>query len=85
MPRITVLHPVSLVARSNTLETVTRTVRFKKTELERIERFLEYNPLFDFSTLVRHSVEHFMLNPSVAVKPLTEKSSRTSKGRNANV
>jgi hypothetical protein len=52
------------------METTTRTVRFKKSELERIERFLKVNPLFDFSSLVRHAVEQFMLNPSVSIKAL---------------
>ena len=55
------------------METVTRTVRFKRSDLERIERFLEENPIFDFSSLVRLSVESFMKQPKVLLKPVSEK------------
>lgn len=47
-----------------------RTVRFSEKELERIERFIEQNPLFDFSRLVRLSVERFISHPSITITPM---------------
>ncbi len=51
----------------------TRTARFSERELERIEQFLKQNPFLDFSTLVRVAVSSFIENPSLVVKPLTQK------------
>lgn len=67
-----VLHTLTFVIRGSTVETVTRTVRFKKDEIERIDRFLADNSLFDFSSLVRHAVEGFIRQPKVSLKPLTD-------------
>jgi len=47
------------------LESVTRTVRFKKQELKTIEQFLVENPIFDFSTLVRTALSSFIENPQI--------------------
>lgn len=54
------------------METVTRTVRFKKQDLERIEKFLAENPIFDFSNLVRISIDTFIRQPKVSLKPFSE-------------
>ncbi len=50
------------------METVSRTVRFKKEELKLIEQFLEQNPFFDFSTLTRVAITEFIKRPSLQIK-----------------
>jgi hypothetical protein len=52
------------------MESASRTVRFKGEELKLIEEFLESNPFFDFSTLTRTSIIHFIRNPELIVKPV---------------
>lgn len=54
------------------METVTRTVRIKKTDIKRIDEFLRNNPVFDFSSLVRIAIEQFMRNPNLKIKPLND-------------
>ena len=55
--------------------TQTRTIRFKATDLRDIERFLEQNPIFDFSSLARLAIRRFIENPSVEVRGLEPKKS----------
>lgn len=50
------------------MERVSRTVRFSKHEDDLIEEFLRENPFFDFSTLVRVSVQSFIKEPSLSIK-----------------
>ena len=54
------------------METVSRTVRFKKDEADLIDRFLQSNPFFDFSSLTRIAMMQFIQDPRLplnAVKP----------------
>ena len=52
-----------------------RTVRFNKDELERIEKFLAQNPVFDFSRLVRHALDQFLENPAMTIQPVKKEAS----------
>jgi hypothetical protein len=45
-------------------EKTIKTVRFNKQDIKDIETFLKKNPLIDFSTLVRISVQNFIKNPN---------------------
>ena len=47
-----------------------RTVRFDSSEIKRIEEFLKANPFFDFSTLTRMSIQKFIENPQIQLKPI---------------
>ena len=49
---------------------VTKAVRLSDEEMKRIERFLEQNPFFDFSTLARLAIAGFMESPTVQIRPL---------------
>ena len=49
----------------------TRTVRFGKAELKRIEKFLGQNPFLDFSTLTRLAINLFIENPTIEIKAVT--------------
>ena len=51
-----------------------RTIRFSKEELVRIDRFIEQNPVFDFSRLVRHALDQFLENPVMTIQPVKRES-----------
>lgn len=51
---------------------VVKTIRFKKQDLKDIEDFLEKNPLIDFSTLIRMSVQNFIKNPNFKLNAISE-------------
>ena len=50
------------------MPSITRTVRFQRTEIRRIEDFLAANPFFDFSQLARLSIKTFIENPQLVIK-----------------
>jgi hypothetical protein len=52
------------------METVSRTVRFKKEEADLIDRFLAENPIFDFSTLSRVALLRFIKDPKLELRAL---------------
>jgi hypothetical protein len=52
------------------LDTVSRTVRFKKNEADLIDRFLRENPFFDFSSLSRVAVLRFIKDPKLDLRPI---------------
>lgn len=58
-----------------------RTIRFSKEELDRVEEFLDQNPVFDFSRLVRLSVDRFLENPSLKLRPVKKSFRQTEKSR----
>lgn len=58
-----------------------RTVRFDKKDLSRIEEFLTQNPFLDFSTLARLSINNFIENPSVQIKPIQSKTKSHKRGQ----
>jgi hypothetical protein len=65
------------------VENLSRTVRFKESELKLIEEFLERNPFFDFSSLTRIAVIGFIKQPSVQITPVGHKPvSRNSRSKN---
>jgi hypothetical protein len=49
------------------MENLSRTIRFKKDELDLIEKFLAKNPFFDFSSLTRIAVVEFVKNPPIQI------------------
>ena len=49
-----------------------KTVRFDKQNIQDIENFLDKNPLLDFSTLVRMSVQNFIKNPDFKLNAISE-------------
>lgn len=49
---------------------VIKTIRFKETEIEIIEDFLQVNPALDFSTLIRLAVSKYIISPTLT--PLTK-------------
>lgn len=52
----------------------TRAIRLTKEDDKKIEAFIKANPIFDFSSLARHSILSFMENPSIKFKTVkTEK------------
>jgi hypothetical protein len=53
-----------------------RTVRFDKADLIKIEEFLKQNSFLDFSSLARISINNFIENPSVQIKPIQSKSKK---------
>lgn len=53
-----------------------RTIRFSKEELERIDQFIQQNPVFDFSRLVRYAIDQFLENPAMTIQPV-KRSDRT--------
>lgn len=61
---------------------LTRTVRFKASELAQIERFLEQNPIFDFSSLTRLALYQFIKNPQLKVTPLLDETTDRKKKTN---
>jgi len=52
------------------MENLSRTVRFKETDLELIEEFLKKNPFFDFSSLTRLAVLEFIKKPTLQITPV---------------
>ena len=58
---------------------VVRTVRFDKAELDKIELFLKKNSFFDFSTLARFAINHFIESPPVKIRPLIEGKRKTQR------
>lgn len=60
------------------LETISRTVRFSTEELRLIEEFLKKNPFFDFSSLTRTALTHFIHNPQLVVRPVSEAKNKLS-------
>ena len=44
---------------------IVKALRLPKKDWEQIERFLELNPFFDFSTLARVSISEFIKNPKL--------------------
>lgn len=57
-----------------------RTVRFSEEEIERIDRFLAQNPVFDFSRLVRLAVDRFLENPEIKIRPVKRTHRSTERG-----
>lgn len=58
------------MGQSKTKKDGTRTVRFKKEELDQIDEFLSRNPFFDFSTLTRVAITRFITNPELPLEPV---------------
>ena len=56
-----------------------RTVRFDKKDLQKIEEFLKQNSFLDFSSLARISINHFIENPTVQIKPLNNSKLKSTK------
>ena len=56
-----------------------RTVRFDKHDLLKIDEFLKQNTFLDFSSLARLSINHFIENPTVQIKPLNRAKIKTPK------
>ena len=52
------------------MDNVSRTVRFKREEVDLIERFLEVNPFFDFSSLTRVALTQFIQDPKLPLKAI---------------
>jgi len=50
------------------MKIVQKTVRFRTDEMDKIDRFLDQNPVFDFSTLARAAIEKFMDQPELKLK-----------------
>lgn len=48
----------------------TRAIRLTEKEEKQIRKFLEQNPMFDFSTLARVSISQFIENPQLKLKPV---------------
>lgn len=57
-----------------------RTVRFNEEEIERIERFLAQNPVFDFSRLVRMAVDQFLERPDIKIRPVKRSNRPSERG-----
>ena len=53
-------------------EKTVKTIRFDKQDIKDIEKFLHQNPLIDFSTLVRMSVQNFIKNPDFKLNSISE-------------
>ncbi len=49
---------------------VVRTVRFEKSELDKIDQFLKKNSFLDFSALTRLAINNFIENPTAQFRPL---------------
>ena len=49
-----------------------RAIRLNPEEEKLVQSFLQKNPLFDFTTLVRASLREFMRNPQVRLTALDE-------------
>ena len=58
---------------------VTRTVRFNKSEAALIDRFLTENPFLDFSTIARLAISQFIQNPTLPIKPVPKQRSPQKK------
>lgn len=56
---------------SNKMQDATRTVRFKRSELEKIDEFLEKNSFFDFSSLTRMAIQKFISEPQLTLIPVS--------------
>ena len=56
------------------MSSITRTVRFQKSEAQQIEQFLKKNPVLDFSTLARLAITRFIRNPNLQLHPVDSKS-----------
>ena len=60
-----------------------RTVRFEEKDIVKIEEFLELNSFLDFSSLARLSINYFIENPTVQIKPIHyKKINRIKKDQN---
>ncbi len=50
--------------------TKTKAIRISKNEEALIQRFLEDNPFFDFSSLARTAILNFIEQPNIKIKPV---------------
>jgi len=50
--------------------TVTKAVRLSDEDEKLTNEFLEANPIFDFSTLVRVAIRNFIKNPQIEITPI---------------
>ena len=57
----------------------TRTIRFSDKDLKDIQKFLDQNPMFDFSSLARISIRKFIENPDIKIRGI--KNNLTPKNR----
>lgn len=55
------------------MPSVTRTVRFERSEAARIENFLQKNEFLDFSTLARLAISQFIQNPKLNIQPVLKR------------
>lgn len=55
------------------MASVTRTVRFQKEEALLIDRFLQKNPVLDFSTLARLAITRFIQKPDLQLEAVRTK------------
>lgn len=60
--------------KEQSLSKATRTVRFDKTTIDKIDLFLKLNPFLDFSTLARLSINNFIENPNLKIQPINKRS-----------
>lgn len=62
-----------------------RGVRFSSEEQEKIDEFLNKNPLFDFSTLARTAILSFLETPRIEIVSLAKagKQAKRTPSRNA--
>lgn len=51
----------------------TKAIRLSDRDEKLIEEFLNKNPFFDFSTLARTSIMHFIENPQLQITPVKPK------------
>ncbi len=51
----------------------TRTIRFNEEDLRDIEKFLEKNSFFDFSTLARIAIRKFIESPNIEVRGIKDR------------
>jgi len=54
------------------VSSVNKAIRFSKREWQLIEKFLDQNPFFDFSSLGRVAISSFIKNPTLKVSPVSD-------------
>ena len=54
----------------------TRAIRIPDNEEKIIKEFLKKNPFFDFSSLARTAISHFIRNPEIRFTPIKKQPDR---------
>lgn len=57
----------------------TRTIRFNEEDLRDIEKFLDRNSFFDFSSLARVAIRRFIESPNIEIRSIKDRPEKTNK------